>query len=884
MIELRPIGIKLSQLLPVSLVLIGCMLASAIAQVNTIITGDGTLGTSVTSNAGSHDIIGGTRPGNGSNLFHSLSQFSVGEGDIANFLNDSGLATENILNRVTGGDASDIFGTIQTTGFGAANLFLFNPAGVVFGPTASLNVAGSFYVSTADFISLGTDGIFYADLDTQSILTSAPPAAFGFLGGNPASISFNGSNLEVSIGETISVIGGDINVTGGTITAPTGQITFASLRSSGEVTFNSESTVVVNAAQLGTSSLSDDAWINTDGEVGGTVFIRSGTLVMDSAKISSDTTGTPGNTPAGMSSTPGEIHIETNGDMLMDNLSLIQADVLSGSQKGAKINIEVGGDLVMRGGVFNPNLVFDGISGIRAFASGGSGNTGDIEVQASDVLIEGDVIGILGLGKSASTGDLGNIRVTSNNVRIEGAAVIGGIIASSNQGTGGSGSIEVTTTGGEVFVDLGNILSFVLGSGNAGDVIIDSDSLNLANTAVIQSGTGGPGNAGSVSLQLTGDLDIREGAFIGTLVDVSCISSSCGSAGDTTITARDIVITGIENADNPLVSPNFTGIRTRSVAEVGGNVIVNADNLQITDNGVIRSSSLGPERAGDISVTLDGNFELSNKGQLLATAAGTGDGGNINVSATNVSLSNKAAVTAQSSSLANQAGDAGNISLEGRDIVQIGDSTISTSAEKALGGNITLKAENLIQITNSQITSDVDQGSANAGSINIDPEFIVIQNSLINTSANIGNGGDVTMIASSAILIDPFSTIDTSSQFGGSGTVDIRAPIQNLGETIAQLPEEILKVSGLFAARCAAQKDGKFSSFLRGSHGTPPGVTGFLSSPLSFSSLASESPTTTTSRLGIINDRQNDASWKRLNTTLPIDLTQGCSSISHSRS
>ena len=78
---------------------------------------------------------GGTRPGGGPNLFHSFGDFSVGGGDIANFLNDSGLQTSNILGRVTGGNISNIFGTIQTTGFGNANLFLMNPPDSCLGRT-----------------------------------------------------------------------------------------------------------------------------------------------------------------------------------------------------------------------------------------------------------------------------------------------------------------------------------------------------------------------------------------------------------------------------------------------------------------------------------------------------------------------------------------------------------------------------------------------------------------------------------------------------------------------------------------------------------------------------------------------------------------------------
>src|SRR5262249_16940121 len=77
-----------------------------------------------------HNITGGTRPGGGANLFHSFGEFNIPTNNIANFLNNSGLATSNILGRVTAGNPSVIFGTIQTNGpggFGNANLFLMNP-------------------------------------------------------------------------------------------------------------------------------------------------------------------------------------------------------------------------------------------------------------------------------------------------------------------------------------------------------------------------------------------------------------------------------------------------------------------------------------------------------------------------------------------------------------------------------------------------------------------------------------------------------------------------------------------------------------------------------------------------------------------------------------
>ena len=67
------------------------------------------------------------------------------------------------------------------------------------------------------------------------MLTSAPPAAFGFLSINPAPIAIQGSSLHVPEGKTLSVVGGDIQITGGSLSAPHGQLNLASVASTGEV-------------------------------------------------------------------------------------------------------------------------------------------------------------------------------------------------------------------------------------------------------------------------------------------------------------------------------------------------------------------------------------------------------------------------------------------------------------------------------------------------------------------------------------------------------------------------------------------------------------------------------------------------------------------------
>ncbi|NJL48707.1 MAG: filamentous hemagglutinin N-terminal domain-containing protein [Leptolyngbyaceae cyanobacterium SM2_5_2] len=101
----------------------------------------------------------------GSNLFHSFLEFNVDLGQRVYFANPAGI--ESILSRVTGGNSSNIFGTLGVDG--AADLFLINPNGLVFGENATLDIQGSFYGSTAEAIPLG-DGVYSATAPERSSL------------------------------------------------------------------------------------------------------------------------------------------------------------------------------------------------------------------------------------------------------------------------------------------------------------------------------------------------------------------------------------------------------------------------------------------------------------------------------------------------------------------------------------------------------------------------------------------------------------------------------------------------------------------------------------------------------------------------------------------
>ncbi len=145
-------------------------------------------------------------------LFHSFSQFNLAEGESANFSGPNSI--QAIFARVTGGEASSINGLLSSS-IPTADLYLLNPAGIVFHENARLDVQGSFYASTADVVQFADGTEFRADVTQAApLLSTAPVEQFGFLRDTPAAIEVKDSYLAVPNGKTLALIGGDISLIG----------------------------------------------------------------------------------------------------------------------------------------------------------------------------------------------------------------------------------------------------------------------------------------------------------------------------------------------------------------------------------------------------------------------------------------------------------------------------------------------------------------------------------------------------------------------------------------------------------------------------------------------------------------------------------------------
>lgn len=773
-----------------------------------------------------YDITGGTRPGQGPNLFHSFGNFSIAQSNIANFLNNTGLATSNILARVTGGNPSQIFGTIQTTGFPGANLFLINPAGVLFGPTASLNVSGSVNISTADYLRFADGLRFKAMPGPQDVLLSAAPvAAFGFLGPHPAPISVQGALLEVLAEQTLSLIGGNLQVTG-FLGAPGGQIQLASVASRGEVrpspVGQSGGLAVTPHTKMGTITLGSSTGLGnafleaasslqTPAHNGGAVIIRGGKIMMDNTAIGTSTQASDNPAATGIDivatnsvsighfsefntgfSNPslgfgtghaGPLSISAPS-VALDNSSIRTTEALGGQQPGSggAITLNVG-NLTLSGrnfrgidsGTGNIKINATGDVTITSFeiaaATVGAADSGQVSISADTLTMnQGATIRSSTSPFGADSGGRsGNITIDVDKLIMQPPNAFGfPTIITFGGGAGGTGNITVTAKD-LVRVDSGFINTNVFGSGNAGNISISTPHLTLNDRSVVSASTTGTGRAGDITLNV-GRLKVLNGATIDS--GTSSGGSSNGNAGNITISAdKSVTVSGFSAIGTTIVEPSAITAASAGSGDAG-QIHISAPLLQVDNRGVI-STSTGPAGAFDPLVTgkagqiiLDvGRLNLM-EGARIESASLATCGCNSSIVVPNIAPAGTVSVNAS-----------GQVALSGAD-----SGLFANTQGAGAGGAVNIQA-NRVSLTDGATISAASTGTGSPGMVSGDAaRTISIDNGAI-TAAGPGQGGNVSLHAGQSIHLRNGSLISVDNTgVGNAGNIVIDAGTAFLGQ------------------------------------------------------------------------------------------------------
>jgi filamentous hemagglutinin family protein len=840
----------------------------------------------------------------GASLFHSFGEFNIGEGRGAYFGNPSGIT--NIFSRVTGGNPSNILGSLGV--LGNANLFLINQKGIVFGPNARLDVRGSFMATTADSIVFKNGAEFSsANPVAVPLLTVNIPVGLRFRE-NPGAI-VNASSvtqviqdqkipvgLAVPPGQTLALVGGDVIFNNGFVTAFSGSILLGSVASPGAVSLNITPQGLgldyTNVAKFGNIELSGLSAVTASGPGGGAIALRSGNVtVRDRSSLVSDTIG----------SIDGRgIKIEAARFSLLDQAFL--GSTTSGSGAGGPIEIRTSENIELKGigfedfrrRILDPGAaqelpdIAERQSSITT-GTVGAGKAGEIALDTKRLTIrEGSVI----FNPTLGTGEGGGVTIrASESVEINASGLL---TPTFNSGTAGSIAIETS----QLSVTDGALVSpSTLGAGNSGNLIVRaSDSVIVArdrsdsplNTGLVTTSVG-TGRAGNIEIN-TRSLRLEAGAGIysssGAQLGGRVITG--GSGGNITVNAKDSVFV--------LESGIFAGTVGSGK---GGDVTLNARRLSVRDGGGIRASTLGAGSGGNVTVTVSESVEIvgttrdgfpstisTDSGDLVQNffglppasgaagslsivasrvsvrdgavvsvqSLGTGEAGSLNVVADSIALNTQATIDGTTES-----GIGGNINLRSRDIQLRNNSRITTDARAGSGGNITLNSDILVGRNNSDITANAQ--SAEGGRVNVNVPnilgFAAAGREQIKSRLGLRDDefADLQVSPTSELSTSDIAAISQSSGPALQGTVTFSASGVNPAQGLVELPQNVVNPAALMAANpCTKGTESAFT--VTGKGGVPASPHDTLSSAASGWTWVEEAGSSTTDNVRDVKDQQ----------------------------
>ena len=810
--------------LKVSLYTVGCFqVSNSIAQAQ--ITPDGTVNTVVTPNGNVSEITGGeTR---GGNLFHSFQDFSVPTGNEAFFNNANSIS--NIFSRVTGGNISNINGAIRANG--TANLFLINPAGIIFGENARLDIGGSFLGSTASSI-LFEDGEFNAaDLTNPPLLTVNAPIGLGFRA-EPGDIvnragfqelnneeTIENAGLRVNPGEFITLAGGNINLDNGRLTAPGGRIELAGILTQGTIQLNED--LSLNLAEnliRGDISLNGLAEIDVTFSGGGDINIYGQNInVLGGSDIcagigADGACGERNENFGSLDAQSGDILFNASDTVTIDGgISDVNNQVnFGGLGNSGNINIETSSLVVSNGGRISTNTSGEGNSGlINIFARERVSISDSEENPTTSIRSNINLDGV---------GDSGGINVDTNILSVNDGAQI----QSFTEGVGNSGKIVINAnsvefSGRDVEDFPSGAFSLVEagGEGNAGGIDINANSLLMSDRAQFLSNTAGVGNAGNINLQITGETRLLNSSILTEVSEpFEDNPGGFGNGGDLNINTGSLflldgssLLADVENIGN------------------AGNISINTGDLIVEGIGLTAMPGGTRTVPSQISTTVQSGAE--------------GNGGDIKIEASSISIRDSAFVDATTSGN----GNAGSIEIIAQEIELENEARILAETAFSEGGNVFLNVEDNLTLRENSLISAEAFNDADGGNITIDANFVIAfpnqtpgNGSDIIASAVDGDGGNISITAESLLGIQAgmalegngSNNIDASSDFGLDGTISIFTPDINPVRGVTELPQNIVVPEETTAQACQSDREAvaKSSFVVSGKGGIPaqPGL------------------------------------------------------------
>ncbi len=457
----------------------------------------------------------------------------------------------------------------------------------------------------------------------------------------------------------------------------------------------------------------------------------------------------------------GFVGLNVDGDKLSLDFpaSSTRADI--SLTNGARVYVEAGGEGDIA--VNARNLEVSGGSVLSAGIGRGLGNAGakagDITLNATgDIKIDGS--GITNNVAQQAIGNGGNITLSTNSLALTNGA---GLVART-LGQGDAGNVIINATNSvsldgrsDIFSSVGRVSDSPEQrnaiKGNGGNIQITSPQLSLTNGSQLIANTFAQGNAGNVIINATNSVSLD-----GSRSD---IFSSVGDVKD---------------------SPE----QRNAIKGNGGNIQITTPQLSLTNGAQLVAVTLGQGNAGNViinatnSVSLDGRSVIfSTVGNISATPeqrnASKGNGGNIQITSPQLSLTNGAILVA--STLGQ--GNAGNVIINATNSVSLDGGYTNSNGQFFRNGSI------FSTVGNGYDTPEQRNAiKGNGGNIQITTPQLSLTNGAELQASTYGQGdaGNVTVNVLDAVSLadaNILSTVEAGS-IGKGGNIDIKAATLSL--------------------------------------------------------------------------------------------------------
>lgn len=564
----------------------------------------GTAATQVTIEGNEFEITGGALSSDRSNLFHSFEQFGLRADQIATFITDP--TVQNVISRVVGGNASYIDGLLRVTG-SDANLFLLNPAGILLGANARLDLSGSFAATTASGLGFA-DGWLAAVGDADYAALAGTPTSYGFSALEPGAI-VNQAPLAVPTGQQLTLVGGTV-INTGTLSAPGGEITVAAVPgaqlvriSQAQQLLNLELATLPQAAPSlapGGQPLSLPALLT-----GSPLAIADSIAIAADGQVQLATTNQRLSAPPGSSLVTGRLDVAnsegTGGAIAVvgQTVGLAAATVDASGEIGGG-TVRIGGDYHGQGSLPTAQrTLVDGDSTVRADAIT-QGIGGRVIVWAEDTTAFGGQISAQG---GALSGDGGFVEVSGHQqLQFQGQVDVG----------------ATAGTPGTLLLDPENIL-IAATSGSAASLPDIFQNEFVGTTATVDAAAL-EGQTGTVILQARNDIVIEDGLSLNFV-------------------PSDFPITFTADADNNgagsfRMDPTATlATQGRPLTISGASIVAGQVNSFGANSALAGSGNFGsaddvrlPESSGDVALRAIGDIQVARVfGQNVAITSDTGN-------------------------------------------------------------------------------------------------------------------------------------------------------------------------------------------------------------------------------------------------------------------